>query len=53
MMISVMYKGKLSIRRRVLMIPWETFLRYQLRNTTSIALIGRVRGIVGGIGDTL
>ena len=35
------------------MNPCEIFLRDHLSNTRSIALLGSVRGRVGGLGDAL
>ena len=57
MMSSVMLNSKFSmgkmILRRVLVMPCEILLRNQLSGTSSIALIGSVRGTASDLGDTL
>ena len=54
---SVMYMSKFRmvdmILRRFIMIPWEVFLRYHLRNTRSIYLLVSGRSIVDGLWDAL
>ena len=42
-----------TILRKFLMIPCEMFLRYHLRNTRIIALLGSGRGRVGDLRDTI
>ena len=56
-MVSVIYKSNIRIGNmiisRVLMISCKMFLRYHLRNTKSIALIGSGGVRVDRIGDAL
>ena len=56
-MSSAMYKSKFRVGDmvlgRILMVPFEMFLRNHLRNTISISLLGSGIGRADGLGGAL